>query len=65
MSTTHIKVTASIATLALIVIAFILAIWGWVGNVIWTFHQTDIVQLILGGVGVFFFPLGIIHYWFF
>jgi hypothetical protein len=34
---------------------------GWVNNIIWTFHQTDMVSLILGVLGALVAPVGALH----
>lgn len=37
------------------------AVAGWINNVIWTFHQSALTDLILGVLGVFAAPIGAIH----
>ena len=34
---------------------------AWLGNILWTFQQTEIAPMVLGIVGVFVPPLGLIH----
>lgn len=45
----------------LFLISSLLMIAGWVTNVIWTFHQTDIAPLILGILGCIVAPIGALH----
>lgn len=47
--------------IVLCVAAALLAIAGWVSNVVWTFHQTEIVPLVLGAIGAFVAPIGVVH----
>lgn len=47
-------------------LAFAIAAWltfvaGWITNVVWTFHQTDMTSLALGILGAVVAPIGIIH----
>ena len=44
-----------------ILIFYVTLLAGWVTNVIWTFQQTDWVNIALGIVGAFLFPIGAIH----
>lgn len=34
---------------------------GWITNIIWTFHQSEPVSLILGIVGIVIAPVGSVH----
>lgn len=34
---------------------------GWVNNIIWLFQQSEIINVILGVVGIFAAPIGAIH----
>ena len=38
-----------------------LLVLGWVVNIIWTFGADTIQEVILGAVGIFLFPIGVIH----
>ena len=42
-------------------IVIILGIVGWISNIVWTFHQTDIVHVLLGILGALVAPIGAIH----
>jgi hypothetical protein len=39
----------------------IAAVCGWINNIIWTFHQTEVLPLVLGIVGIFVAPVGAVH----
>ena len=47
--------------LVAIVLLTIAGIAGWITNVVWTFHQTEVVPLVLGILGAFVAPIGAIH----
>lgn len=34
---------------------------GWISNIVWTYHQTDIVKVLLGVLGALVAPIGAIH----
>lgn len=55
----------SIVAIVLMVALFLFSVIGWFGNIIWTLHQTVLAPLVIGIAGIFIFPLGILHYWFF
>jgi hypothetical protein len=38
-----------------------LCIYGWIKNIIWTFHQLDLVHVALGILGAVIAPIGIVH----
>lgn len=40
---------------------FILCPLGWLINLFWTFHQTLLSNVIIGVLGIFAFPIGILH----
>jgi hypothetical protein len=37
------------------------AAFGWLSNLIWTFHQTTTVNVLLGVLGCLLAPIGAIH----
>lgn len=43
-----------------IILVLTLAV-GWISNIVWTYHQTDIVKVLLGVLGALVAPIGAIH----
>ena len=41
--------------------AVVTAAAGWVNNVFWTFHQTELPSLALGVLGALVAPIGVLH----
>lgn len=49
--------------------ALLVAMWavmltlvsGWLNNVLWTFHQADVTQVLLGILGAIVAPIGALH----
>jgi hypothetical protein len=42
-------------------VVLVVGLAGWINNVIWTFHQSATVDLILGVVGILAAPIGAVH----
>jgi hypothetical protein len=56
-------VTAQTAgkVLAVYVAMIVASLAGWINNIIWTFHQSTVVDVALGILGVVMFPVGVVH----
>lgn len=52
---------ADLAIFGSVILAILALVAGWVTNVIWTFNQTDAINVILGILGCLVAPIGALH----
>lgn len=50
-----------VGTFLAVTLICLAAIGGWITNLIWMFQQSQIVPFLLGLIGTFIPPLGVIH----